>query len=132
MALSINWMTKVITVPQADLTLISAGEYELDIGDMWTWLHDIMDDVDGAAHEDCFENTAPKTLSGTTFARVLEIINGYTITFEDLQYRVTLVGGNSNIQDVTNKNQVSVTAIVSGGLVVSQPALTLPQFIALK
>jgi hypothetical protein len=48
---------------------------------------------------------------------VIEIINDYTVTFEDGQYAVNLVGANSNIADRVNVNQVSVRAANSAGLV---------------
>jgi len=50
-------------------------------------------------------------------ARVVEIINDYTITFEDGQYAVNLVGANSNVADRVNVNQVSVRASNSAGLI---------------
>jgi len=54
----------------------------------------------------------------------VEIINGYTITFEDEQYAVTLIGANNNILDVINFNQVSVRPTNSAGLITSQEAWT--------
>ena len=54
-----------------------------------------------------------------TLARTVEIINGYTVTFEDGQYAVNLVGANSNVGDVVNVNQVSVRSANSAGLVTS-------------
>ena len=39
---------------------------------------------------------------------MIEIINGYTVTFQDGQYRVRFVGSNNNISDVANLNQVSL------------------------
>jgi len=50
---------------------------------------------------------------------VVEIINGYTVTFEDDSYAVNLVGANSNIADVVNLNTVSVRAANSAGLIQS-------------
>jgi hypothetical protein len=44
------------------------------------------------------------------------MINNYTVTFEDGQYAVNLVGANSNIADVVNVNQVSVRSANSAGL----------------
>ena len=41
MALSINWNTLVISVPQADLTSLGGGVYELDANDFHWWLRDI-------------------------------------------------------------------------------------------
>jgi hypothetical protein len=45
------------------------------------------------------------------------IVNGYTITYEDGQYAVNLVGANSNVADNVNVNQVSVRSANSAGLV---------------
>jgi len=50
-------------------------------------------------------------------ARVVEIINGYTITFENTAYAVNIVGGNSNISDVVNLNLVSVRSANSAGYI---------------
>ena len=44
------------------------------------------------------------------------MINGYTVTFEDGQYAVNLVGANSNVGDRVNVNQVSVRSANSAGL----------------
>ncbi|MDH3930309.1 MAG: hypothetical protein OEV22_20455, partial [Deltaproteobacteria bacterium] len=56
-------------------------------------------------------------LGGIVYARVVEIISGYTITFEDGQYAVNLTGANSNIGDVVNVNQVSVRSANAAGLI---------------
>jgi hypothetical protein len=50
-------------------------------------------------------------------ARVIEILEPYTITFEDGAYAVNLVGANSNVADRLNLNQVSVRASNSAGLI---------------
>ena len=46
MAYSVDWLTKIVTVPKADLTLVSASPeiYELDVNDFWLEIHDIQDD----------------------------------------------------------------------------------------
>jgi hypothetical protein len=69
---------------------------------------------------DTHSHNQPVTVGGVTLARVIEIINGYTITFENGQYAVNLVGGNTNIADVTNVNQVSVRSANSAGLTYSK------------
>ena len=56
------------------------------------------------------------SVGGVILARVIQIINGYTVTFEDGQYAVNLVGANSNVGDVVNVNQVSVRSANSAGL----------------
>ena len=60
-----------------------------------------------------FERLAKRGSASLAGVR-LEIINGYTLTFEDGQYAVNIYGGNSNVADVNNKNQVSVNTANSG------------------
>ncbi len=118
MAISVDWNTKVITVPKTDTTLVQASPEirELDIDTFRLALKDIEDD-EGMPFVDTHSHNAEVTVAGVTLARVVSIINGYTITFEDGQYAVNLVGANSNIADVTNVNQVSVRSANSAGLV---------------
>ena len=117
MAITINWGTKVISVPQADLTLVSPNNYNLDLDVFRNRLNDLQDDEQGITYDRVYVYTAPSTLGGVTYAAVVRIINGYTVTFEDGQYAVNLVGGNSNVGDVVNLNQVSVRSNNSAGLV---------------
>jgi len=116
MAISIDWGTKVISVPKADLTFVSGVIYELNLFTFHLWLKDKEDDEAGITFLDTHKHTPPVTVSGVTIARVVEIINGYTVTFEDGQYAVNLVGANSNVADVTNVNQVSIRPFNSAGL----------------
>lgn len=120
MAISIDWATKVISVPQADLVLVSPGVYELNLDTFRLALKDLEDSEDGMAFPYTHDHNPPVTVGGVTLARVIEIINGYTVTFEDGQYAVNLAGANSNVADVTNVNQVSVRAANSAGLTYSK------------
>lgn len=119
MALSINWVTKVITVPQADLGIVSAGLYELNVETFRLALKDIEDGEEGMSFPDTHRRNAPVTLAGVTYAQTFEIINGYTVTFQSTgtPYRVRVVGGNHNIGDVQNVNDVSLIIGNSAGLV---------------
>ena len=119
MALSINWATQVITVPQADLTLISGSLYELDVDAFRLALKDIEDSEEGMAHPRTHNHSTQVTLSGVTYARVFEMVNGYTITFQDTgtPYTVRCVGANHNIADVKNVNNVSLIIGNSAGLI---------------
>lgn len=119
MAITIDYSTYTINIPRTDMTLISSSPTEirqLNINDFRQTLNDLMDDVAGMAHPTNHVHTAPLTISGVTLARVVEILSPYTITFEDGQYNVNIVGGNSNISDVVNKNQVGVNTANSAGL----------------
>jgi len=119
MAITINWDTKVITVPKADTTLIQSTPTEIRQLNLDTFrliLKDLEDDPEGMPFLKTHNNNPPVTVGGVVLARVVEIINGYTVTFEDGQYAVNLVGANSNVGDVVNVNQVSVRTANSAGL----------------
>ncbi len=119
MAISINWPTGVISVPKADMTLVSSSPFEireLNINTFRLTLDDLQDDADGQVWATTHNHNTVVTVGGVTLARVVEIINGYTITFENGSYAVNLVGANSNIGDVVNLNTVSVRAANSAGL----------------
>jgi hypothetical protein len=124
MAISINWGTKVINVPQADLTLISGSLYELDVDTFRLSLKDLEDDEAGMPFLRTHNHNTEVTVGGVTLARVVELINDYTVTFGDGQYAVRLVGANSNIPDVANVNQVSIRSQNSAGLIVSGSGVT--------
>jgi hypothetical protein len=116
MAISIDWLTKVIFVPQSFLTPLSGNLYELDTNTFRLALKDI-EDGEGIPFLDTHRHNTVVNLGGIGYARTIEIINGYTITFEDGQYAVNLVGSNNNIADVTNVNQVSIRPNNSAGLI---------------
>lgn len=119
MAISINWATGVISIPQADLSVVSVGLYELDVDALRLELRDIEGGEEGAVFPATHTHNTQVTLSGVTYARTFEIINGYTITFEDVgtPYTVRCVGANHNIGDVKNVNQVSLLIGNSAGLI---------------
>lgn len=109
----------VINVPRADMTLVQSTPTEirqLNINAFRTELNDLMDDEIGMHFPTNHVHTAPLTVAGVTLARVVEILDPYVVEFEDGQYNVNIVGGNSNISDVTVKNQVGVNTANSAGL----------------
>jgi len=95
---------------------------ELNLNAFRLDLKDLEDDEEGMPFPDTHKHNTEVTVGGLTLARVIEIINGYTVTFEDGQYAVNLVGANSNVGDVINVNQVSVRSQNSAGLI-SSPAI---------
>ena len=121
MATSIDWGTKVISVPKADLTLVSGTLYELDTAAFRLELKDLEDSDDGMPFPDTHVHNVPVTVAGVTYARTIEIVNGYSVEFEDGQYSVRLVGSNNNIFDVENgilvQNQVQLIATNSAGYI---------------
>jgi hypothetical protein len=119
MAISINFSSKVITIPQADLTFVSAGLYQLDVNAFRLALKDIEDNEEGAVWPDTHRHATQSTLAGVTYARQVEILSPYTVTFQDVgtPYTVKVIGGNHNISDVKNVNQVSLIIGNSAGLI---------------
>lgn len=119
MAITIDWDTKVISVNKADMILLQSTPteiYQLNMDFFHQTLRDLEDDVDGIIFDTTHRYVDPIAVGGVILARVVEIINGYTVTFEDGQYRVNLTGANTNLADVTNVNQVSVSSSNSAGL----------------
>tara|TARA_R110000772_G_scaffold17946_3_gene49865 strand:+ start:22653 stop:25514 length:2862 start_codon:yes stop_codon:yes gene_type:complete len=119
MAISIDWATKIINVPQTYLTpTANPASFNLDTDVFRLDLKAIEAGVPGMPNERTHNHNTEVPLGGIIYARVIEIINGYTVTFEDGQYAVNLFGSNNNIGDVTNLNQVSVRTNNSAGLIV--------------
>jgi hypothetical protein len=124
MPISINWGTKVISVPQSYLTNITGTLYELDTDQFRLDLKALEDDEAGMPFPDTHRHNTEVTVVGVTYARVIEIINGYSITFENGSYSVRLAGSNNNFFDVENgilnQNNVQVIAQNAAGLIVSE------------
>jgi len=122
MTVTINWESRVITVPKVDTTLIQSVPTEIREHDMNVFrlvLRDIEDSEEGIVYQNTHNHFAPIGVGGITLARVVELINNYTVTYEDGQYAINIIGGNSNIGDNVNVNQVSVRSFNSAGLVTS-------------
>lgn len=123
MAITIDWATQIISVPKADTQLVAIGPPEirqLDIDVFRLTLKKLEGEEEGMPFILTHVHNPPVTVGGVTLARVVEIVNGYTVTFEDGQYAVNLVGANSNIADVANVNQVSIRSANSAGLTFSE------------
>ena len=131
MALTVNPSTFVINVPKADLTLIQATPTEireLNLNNFRFELKDWEDNPEGGIYlYKTHTHNTEVTLGGLTFARVVEILEPYTITFEDGSYAVNLVGANSNVGDRVNVNNVSVRSSNSAGLI-STPLIEFSSF----
>jgi len=146
---TIDWSTSVISVPKTATTLIDAGPpeiRELDVDAFRLQLKNLEDDAEGIPFTNTHIHNTEVTFGGITLSRVVEIIAPYTVTFENDNYAVNLVGANNNISDKTNLNNVSIRASNSAGLVtitsgsgLSQEehdqlmkALTVAKFLGLK
>lgn len=120
MAVTINWGTKVISVLQSDLTLISGVKYYLDVNVFRLALKDLEDSEEGMIFDKTHNHNTAVTVGGVDLARVVEIVNGYTISFEDTgaPYSIRLQGANNNILDVSNViANVNVLSTNSAGLI---------------
>lgn len=119
MAISVS-PTFIITVPKADMTLIQSTPSEireLNSNTFRMWLHDWADSPDGMGMPFPFKHNTQYTIDGLTYARSIEIVPPYTVTLQDGQYQVNIVGSNNNIHSRRNLNQVSVVPNNSAGLI---------------
>lgn len=122
MAITIDKLTSVISVPQADLTLVTGTIYECDTEAVRLEIMAILASEDYMPCIDAFRHNTEATVAGVTYARLIEIINGYSVQFTpDSQWTVILKGSNNNIFDVENgilvQNQVQVISNNSAGLI---------------
>ncbi|MCD6435439.1 MAG: hypothetical protein J7L15_03545, partial [Clostridiales bacterium] len=119
MNVNMDWGTLNINVPRDEMLLIQTVPTEirqLDLTEFRYAMHDKQDDDAGMAYLHMHEHNPPVTVAGVTLAQVVEIVNNYTVTFEDGLYNVNIVGGNSNVADKVIKNQVGVNTANSAGL----------------
>lgn len=128
--ITINWSTKVITVPVTFMTLVSGvpgtgnnqsnpALYELDVNALRLALKDI-EDSDGMPFLDTHRHNGVVTISGVSYARTFEVINGYTVKFDETtydHYSVRCAGANHNIADVRRPGTVSLIIGNSAGLI---------------
>jgi len=128
MAFTINPITHVIFIPQADLTLVSGTLYNHDTEAFRLELKSWEDSEEGIIQPKTHDHNTQVTIAGTTYARAIEILPPYSIEYEDGQYTVILVGSNNNIFDVASgilvQNQVQVIPTNSAGLIVSGSGVT--------
>jgi hypothetical protein len=131
MALSLDPATKVISVPQADLTFVSGTLYTLDSNQFRKDVMALLASENYIWMDDAFSHNTEVTVAGITYARTLEFINGYSITFEDTgaAYTVRIEGSNNNIFDVENgilnpTDKVTVISTNSAGLISAGTALS--------
>ena len=130
MVVIIDWVNSIIHIPRKSLTLIQTSPTEireLQINDFRLELKSLEATNAGITHLKTHTHNTEVALGGITFARVVEILEPYTITFEDGKYAVNLAGANSNIGDKTNVNQVSIRSANAAGLI-SSPAIEFASF----
>jgi hypothetical protein len=125
MALSVDYATKIITVPQADLTPVAGTLYKMDTENYFRQgLMALFADEDHIWMKIPYTHETQSVIVGVLYARKIKIINGYSIQFTpDAQWTVILEGSNNDIFDVESgilvQNQVQVIPNNSAGLIVS-------------
>ncbi len=121
MPLDVDWITGVITVPKADTTLVSAGPPEIrsyDVNDFRLELRTIEATEEGQPWTHTHDHNGEVTISGVVYAHAVKVIPPYTVTWEDGQYSVRLIGNvNHNLDDVSNPNQARIVTNNSAGLI---------------
>ena len=134
MAISIDWETKIINVPKADTTLIDIGPPEirqLNVNTFRLTLKALEASEEGIVFDDTHQHNTEVTIAGIIYARLVEFINNFTITFESGAYGVDLSDANNNIMDVLNltttqlrsNNSAGLQKVISGSGVTEQDKL---------
>ena len=72
----VDWPTKIIFIPQSDLTHVDGDMYRLDVNWFWEQLHQLQYSEAGMSYPNIFVNYPPVELSGIEYARIIKIING--------------------------------------------------------
>lgn len=119
MPITIDWNNRIVEIPKDYTFLLQTNPSEIRQLDMQVLKDDIKAieaSEEGMSYVDIHDYVGGITVSGAVLAPVVQFINGFTCTFEDGQYRVNCVGANTNIGEVTNVNQVSVSTSNSAGL----------------
>lgn len=130
MAISIDWPTKVITVNQADCTLVSGTLYSLDTeGVFRAQVNALSSSEAGLPFLRPIDHQTQYSVFGATYARKVEVINGYSVTFlPDTDWSVLLQGSNNNLADIDNgilnKNSVLPIPNNTAGLIVFESGVS--------
>lgn len=117
--IAVLWGSSIIYIPRSAMTLIQSTPtviYDLNLDEFRLQLKSLEDNDAGMPYTKTHNHNTTITVGGVTLARVIEIVEPYTITFEDDKYAVNLNGANSNVGDRVNVNQVSVRSANSAGL----------------
>ena len=118
MSYTVNWITKVITIPTTDLTLVSGTRYSLLMSDFLAEIRRLEWQPDEGlwAIPILIHTNTKFDFVGVDYAPFDDIINGYTVQFTGIATRVDLLGSNNNIVDVLIPTGIAVVPINSAGL----------------
>lgn len=117
MSYTVNWNTKVFSVPLSDLTLVSGSNYTLNAADFWIEVRRLEAlPSQGLYAIQALEHVDTQTLSGIPYASIEKLINGYTWFIDTTNINCSLIGPNNNLLDTfIPGNGVSVLANNSAG-----------------
>lgn len=122
MAYSVNWITKVITIPTSDLTLVSGTRYSLDMADFLAEVRRLeWEFSEGLWAAPIVDHTNTRyDFAGINYAPFDDLLNDYTVQFTGVATRVDLLGSNNDLIDVLIPTGVSVVPSNSAGLQIVQ------------
>lgn len=124
MAITLDPATKVYSIPQADLTLVTGTLYSADTDAIRTEMMALLASEPYIWMEDSYNHNTEIVVAGVTYARTITTLNGYSYTFTpDSQWSVRLEGSNNDFWDIEagflNQNQVQVIPTNSAGLIIN-------------
>ena len=122
MAYIVNWITKVVSVPTDDLTLISGTRYSLDMSDFLAEIRRLEWEFSGGLWASTIlDHTNTRfDFAGVNYAPFDDLLNDYTVEFTGIATRVDLLGSNNDIIDVLIPTGISVVPSNSAGLQIVQ------------
>lgn len=125
MAITLDPATKVYSIPQADLTLVTGTLYSADTNVLRKAMMALLASENYIWMKDSFNHNTEQVVAGVTYARALTTLNGFSYTFTpDSQWSVRLEGSNNDFFDIEagflNQNQVQVIPTNSAGLIVNE------------
>ncbi len=122
MTISVDPATFLISIPKADLSLVSGTLFEHDTEAFRLELLDFEDSELGIVQPRTHLHNTEVTIVGVTYARFIEMLSPYSVEYEDGAYSVRLSGSNNNLFDVEGgilvQNTVQLIAQNSAGLIV--------------
>lgn len=120
MSYSVNWITKVVSIPSSDLTLVVGTRYTLLMSDFLVEIRRLESAfTEGLWAPQILDHSNTRfDFAGADYAPFDEVINDYTIQITGVAERVDLIGSNNNIIDVLIATGVSVVPSNSAGLII--------------
>ena len=124
MAITLDPATKIFSIPQSDLTLVTGTLYKADTDVLRIAMMALLASEPYIWMPDSYNHNTEVVVAGVTYARTLTTLNGYSYTFTpDSQWSVRLEGSNNDFWDIEagflNQNQVQVIPTNSAGLIIN-------------